>query len=70
MMSDKPGVGPIFEVMMPNGKRFGDCTFEDLEAEGEALHRIAEKLRVSGELTLGDLSHIQSWQLLKRELGS
>jgi hypothetical protein len=35
--SNIPGQGPVFDVMMPNGKRFGDCTFEEVSEFGREL---------------------------------
>jgi hypothetical protein len=36
-VSKKKGEGPVFDVMMPNGKRLGDCTGEEIGKFGEEM---------------------------------
>ena len=50
----------LFDVMMPNGKRFGDCTFADMNVFGERMNQIAEKIgpgRTVGDLPVGTLTY-------------
>ena len=36
----------VFDAMMPNGKKFGDCTFAEVKAFGEQMIQIAEKIGI------------------------
>ena len=49
----------LFDAMMPNGKKFGDCTFAEVKAFGEQMNQIAEKIgpgRTVGDLPVGTLT--------------